>query len=126
MTPAIENEPDAMIQNRPPTRKIKLALHQPRQPVIGGPAVQKETVLGQALAPSGQVAGHQAALAEGQMDGVQLVAAVATVLLTLAGHAVHQRFLGAVVEGVDRGSSKALEARVAGAKDRVIGPGKNA
>jgi hypothetical protein len=32
---------------------------------------------------------------------MQLVPAVATILLALAGHAVHQRFLGAVVESVE-------------------------
>ena len=63
MAPAIEGEPHAVVQNRPPAGEIKLALHQSCQPVIGGPAVQEIALLGQALAPRSEVAGHQAPLA---------------------------------------------------------------
>ena len=56
---------------------------------------------------------------------MHLVPAIAAVLLALAGHAVHQRFLGAVVEGVEGGVKEALEGRLAGVKVRLIGPGKD-
>ena len=105
-----------MIQHRPPAGEIELALDQPGQPVVGGPAVEEITVLGHALAEGGQIAGHQARARRRQVHGVHLVAAVAAVLLPLAAHAVHQRFLGAVVQGIDGGVKEALEGRLAGAE----------
>ena len=56
---------------------------------------------------------------------MQLVAAIAAVLLALARHAVDERLLGAVVERVNRGLEQALQARFVAAENRRVGPGKD-
>src|ERR1035441_9916471 len=96
MAPAIEVEAHAVVEDWTPAGEIKLALDQPRQAVIGRPAIQEETFLGQALAPGAEIARGQARFPKGQMHRVQLMPAVAAVLLALASHPVHERFLGAV------------------------------
>jgi hypothetical protein len=42
--PAVEVEPDAVIENRPPAGQVELALDEPREPVIGRPAVEEVAV----------------------------------------------------------------------------------
>ena len=51
--------------------------------------------------------------------------AVAAVLLALASHAVHERFLGAVVEGVEGRIKQTLERRLAGLHARLVWPRKD-
>ena len=82
-----------MIEDGTPAREIELPLHDPGQPVVGRPCVEKVAVLGHPLAPGCQEPRRQTGLAEDQMHGMQLVPAVAAVLLALAGHAVHQGLL---------------------------------
>src|ERR1035441_6266030 len=114
MMAAIEDEPHPMVQDRSPAGEIHLTFYQARQPVIGWPAVEKVAVLCQALAPCGQITSHQAVLTMGQMHCVHLVPAIPAVLLALAGHSVHQSFLGAVIERVDRGVKETLQVWLAG------------
>ena len=101
MAPAIEVEADTVVQDRPPTGEIKLALDQSGQAVIGRPAVQKEALFGHTLAKRAEIAGGQARFPKRQMNPVHLMSAVAAVLLALTSHPVHERLLRAIVESVD-------------------------
>lgn len=83
MVKAIEIEADAVIENGTPAGRFELAGHQPRQAVVSWPAIQKVTVRHHSQAPRGKEAGGKAALAHGQMNGVQLMPAVAAILLDL-------------------------------------------
>ena len=58
------------------------------------------------------------------MHGVQLVPAIAAVLLPLAGHAVYQGLLSAVVQGIDTGIKQALKDRFVGADVGLVRPGE--
>ena len=62
--------------------------------------------------------------AEHQVHGMQLMAAVAAVLLVLVGHAVHQGLLRGVMERVDRGVEEALERGLGAANMGLLRPGK--
>ena len=93
VVPAVEVELHAMIENRSPAGEIELPLDEPGQPVVGRPGVEEIAVLRHALAPGRQEPCGQPRLAEHQVDRVQLVPAVAAVLLALARHAVHERLL---------------------------------
>src|SRR5512133_3906489 len=126
MAPAIEVEPHTMVEDRPPARQVELALDQPRQAVVGGPTIKKKPVLGHPLAESRQVPLHQAMFTEGKMYRMQLMATVPAILLALAGHTVHKRFLGAVVECVDTGVEQPLQRRLVRAHECLVGPGKDA
>src|ERR1017187_9955873 len=125
MAPAVEVETYAMVEDWPPAGEIKLALNQPGKAVIGRPAIQEVTLLGQALAPRGEIARGQSRFAERQVHRVHLMPAVAAILLALASHAVHERFLCAVVEGVERGIKQTLKRRLAGEHPGLVRPRKD-
>ena len=80
-----------MVQQRPPLGQVQLAFHQPREAVIGRPAIEEKAVLSHALAVGGEVARRQPGFAQSEVQGLHLVAAVAAVLLAFAARAVHQR-----------------------------------
>ena len=125
MAPAVEVEADTVVEDWPPAREVELTLDQPGQAVIGGPAVQKEALFSHALAERAEVARGQARLPKRQMHPVQLMPAVAAVLLALARHAVHERFLGAVVERIERRIKKPLQRSLAGLRAGLVRPRKD-
>ena len=125
VAPAIEVETDAMVEDRPPAGEIKLALDQPGQAVIGRPAIQEETLFGQALTPSAEIARRQARFPKGQVHSVQLMPAVPAVLLPLTSHAVHERFLSTVIEGVEGRIKQTLQRRLAGLHVGLVWPRKD-
>src|SRR5271170_5974988 len=102
MVVTIKIESHAVIEQRAPLAELKLALHQARQAVVGGPGVEKKTVLGHSLAERGDEARGQPRFAKVQMQGVDLMRAIAAVLLPLTPGAVHESFLRAIVDRVDR------------------------
>ena len=55
-------------QQRPPLGQVQLPFHQPREAVIGRPAIEEKAVLGHALAVGGEVARRQAGLAEREVQ----------------------------------------------------------
>src|SRR5262245_46178951 len=109
MLPAVEVESDAVVKQRPPCRRINLTLHDPRHSVVGRPAVQKVPISREAFTERTQEPGRQPRLPERIANRLQLVAAVAAVLLALAAHAVDAGLLCAVVHRVDAGVEEPLE-----------------
>ena len=84
--PAVEVEADAMVEQRPPGGRADLALHQPRQPIVGWPAVQEVAVERQPAAEGLEKSAWQSRLAKCIPNRLELVPAIAAVLLALAAH----------------------------------------
>ncbi len=99
----------AWSSNGPHMVMLQLPLHDTREAVVRRPAVE-EIALGQlSLRERADEPCGEFRVAERQVRRVHLMAAVAAVLLPLASHAVHKRFLGRVVERVDAGFHQPLQ-----------------
>ena len=112
VAPGVVDERHAVVEERPPRRRAHLALRDPVEAVEGRPAVEEEAVRRLAHRERAQEAPRELAVAAHEARRVQLVGAVAAVLLALAAHAVDDRLLRGVDERVERGLEDALQPRL--------------
>src|SRR5262249_3746700 len=109
-----------------PYRRADLPLRDPREPIVRGPAVEEVSVEREALAERREKPRRVARFAKRVADRLELMPAVAAVLLPFAAHAVNEMLLGAVVQGVDGGVEKTLKRRLIAPHVRFIRPRKDA
>ncbi|OPZ70966.1 MAG: hypothetical protein BWY83_01379 [bacterium ADurb.Bin478] len=123
---AVKIKTDAVIQNRSPSGEMELPFHQPRQAVVGRPAVEEIAVQRDALTVGGEITRGQRCFAKGPLHRMELMAAIAAVLLAFARHAVHHRFVAAVVQRVHRCVEQLLQRRLRAADSGLMRPGIDA
>ena len=107
--PVVEHELDDVVEHRAPDGGAHLPLGDPVQAIVGRPGVEPVAVLRLSHRIGPEEAARHPPLAVEVADGVQLVGAVAAVLLALAAHAVDAGLLGAVEQGVVRGGEHLLQ-----------------
>jgi hypothetical protein len=99
-----------VVEKRPPTGELELALDQAREAVVSGPAIEEKPVQRHALA-NVRTKRPAAAFAKGKVNGVELMPAVAAALL-LPRPSVHHRLPRRVAERVDGGIAHGLNGRI--------------